>query len=145
MYESITSDVLPVILSAPSTLHMVILTVTELIWLYPVHASNSHWLICSDSKDFLKCRFLTAKEHQFFRKLFRLTHSNTGFTSPCRSDCPIMWKRTTDGIGICRWDGPLEHMCSSYAFSDTILSSGVSWNIASICTNSWCETPGVRF
>lgn len=140
-----TNDVLPVILSVPSTLHMAILTLTELIWLYPVHAHNAHWLICSESKDFAKCRFLTPKEHRFFKQSFKLKHSNARFTSPCCSDCPIMWKRTTDGIGICRWDGPLEHRCPRYTFSDTVLSSGVTWNIGSICCNSWCETPGVRF
>ena len=142
LIESNGPNILPVILQAPHTSSLNILTSTRFYCFYPtLFASREgirmkHWPI----------RFYSPFSHfNFGLRIYRTT--SIWIDAPCGDACPSLWRRTKDlpGVGLVRWgtlNGNLDLGNKTPSKSDGFEKICFLWKIDGRCINPLCPNRG---
>ena len=141
LIESNGPNILPVILQAPHTSSLNILTSTRLYCFYPTLFASSkgirmkHWI-----------RFYSPFSHfNFGLQIYRTT--SIWIDAPCGDTCPSLWQHTKDlpGVGLVRWgtlNGNLDLGNKTPSKSDGFEKNCFLWKTDGQCINPLCPNQG---
>lgn len=141
LIESSTQSVLPVILQAPNTSNLNILTSTRLYCFYPMLA------ICNEGVP-LRHRHDYDGPYGYYNFGLRVYDSSWAWEHAlCGAACPSIWRCSKDlpGVGIARWGGPYGNQDLGHTYpsaSDGFDESSYLWKIEGRCHNCRCPNRG---
>ncbi|KAJ7597811.1 hypothetical protein C8J56DRAFT_1041987 [Mycena floridula] len=145
VFESSHQDVLLASVSSPDTGYMNILTVNELVSVYPRLLRD---LTVMSSKG-IRGRAPTPSAPMpvgLDKSVLKFAKFSSHLDDACGTECPLLWRSFAglQGIGVFNWIGVDDSKRSDYSLSDYMLASTIGWRFGLNCANQKCATSGVR-